>query len=57
MLKNDKIKSIGNKKILLGNLLNQSLKSITVNRYKINIQLILLRLKNTVGYIKFVDKK
>lgn len=41
----------------LENSLNLYLKSETINSYKINVQIALLRFKNTVGYIKFVDRK
>lgn len=41
----------------LKNSLNQHLKLETINRYKMNVQIALLRFKNTVGYIKFVDRK
>ena len=41
----------------LENSLNLYLKLETINSYKINVQIALLRFKNTVGYIKFVDRK
>ena len=37
--------------------LNSYLKLVTINSYKMNVQIELQKFKNTVGYIKFVDKK
>lgn len=41
----------------LENSLKQYLKFETINSYKVNVQIALMRFKNTVGYIKFVDRK